>query len=158
PTDEMEEKLAAGLSKGQIAEFIEDDKVHSREMIGEITLAPVAGLGLEPVDEIDDIVEAAAGAGADAASGNGDGQMGLAGAGPTDQDGIALLGDKAATSKILDQRLVDRRAVELEVVDILGKRQLGDGELVFDRARLLLADFGFEQVADDTRRLVLTFD
>jgi hypothetical protein len=34
----------------------------------------------------------------------------------------------------------DRRTVELEVVEVLGERQFGDGELVFDRARLLLVD------------------
>ena len=43
--------------------------------------AAIAALGLEPVDEIDDIVEPAAGAGADAASRNGDGEMRLAGSG-----------------------------------------------------------------------------
>lgn len=60
------------------------------------------------------------------------GQMGLAGAGTADQDGVALLGDEAAAGEIIDERLVDRRAVELEVDEILGQRQLGDGELVLD--------------------------
>src|SRR5246500_1624205 len=41
---------------------------------------------------------------------------------------------------------------------VLGKRQLGDGELVFDRARLLLVDLGGEQVADDALRFMLAFD
>jgi hypothetical protein len=51
-----------------------------------------------------------------------------------------LLGNEAAAGEIVDERLVDRRAVELEVGDILGKRQPGDRELVFDRSRLLLVD------------------
>ena len=41
-------------------------------------------------------------------------------------------------------------------VDILGQRQLGDGDLVSDRPRLLLVDLGREQIADDALRLVLT--
>jgi hypothetical protein len=49
------------------------------------------------------------------------------------------------------------RAVELEAVKILGERQLGDRELVFDRARLLLVDLSGEQVGDDALRLVLAF-
>src|SRR5215468_1354738 len=49
-------------------------------------------------------------------------------------------------------------ALELEVVEVLGERQLGDGERVFDRARLLLVDLGGEQVADDALRLMLAFD
>src|ERR1700690_2188334 len=109
-------------------------------MVGKPALAAVAGLGLEPVNEIDHVVEPPADTGPDAASGDGDSQMGLAGAGTADQDGIALLGDKVTTGKLVDQRLVDRRALELEVVEVLGERQLGDGELVLDRARLLLVD------------------
>src|SRR5258708_39764614 len=106
------------------------------------TLSSVAGLGLERVGEIDHVVESAASAAGDAASGDGDGQMGLAGAGSADQHGIALLGDKVPAGKVVDECLVDRRALELEVVEVLGERQLGDGELVFYRARLLLVDLG----------------
>ena len=58
--------------------------------------------------------------------------MGLAGAGTADQNSIALLGDEAASGEIIDQRLVDGCALELEVVEVLGKRQFGDGELVLD--------------------------
>ena len=81
PADEMEEELAAGLGEGQIAEFVENDEVHAGEMIGDPALPTVAGLGFEPIDEIDDIVEPATGAGADAASRDGDGEMRLAGSG-----------------------------------------------------------------------------
>src|ERR1700704_6070150 len=42
--------------------------------------------------------------------------------------------------------------------DVLGERQLGDGELVLDRARLLLVDLSIEQITDDALRLVLAFD
>jgi hypothetical protein len=46
----------------------------------------------------------------------------------------------------------------VEVVEVLGERQLGDGELVLDRARLLLADLGVEQITDDALGLMLAFD
>src|SRR6202047_1244638 len=95
PADEVEQELAAGLSERQVAEFVEDDEVHSGQMLGNTTLPSVAGLDLEAVDEVDYVVEAAASAGSDAASGNGDGQMGLAGTGTADQNGIALLGEEA---------------------------------------------------------------
>src|SRR5258705_13205058 len=127
-------------------------------MLGNTTLPSVAGFDLQAVDEVDHIVEATASAGSDAASGNGDGQMGLSGAGTADQHGIALLGDEAAAGEIIDQRLVDGRALELEVIEILGKRQFGDGELVLDRAGLLLIDLGVEQVADNALGFVLTLD
>ena len=84
--------------------------------------------------------------------------MGLAGARAADQDDVALLSDEAAASEIIDERLIDRRAVELEVGDILGKRQLGNGELVFDRHGLLLVDLGVEQVSDNALRFVLALD
>src|SRR3954454_20441389 len=127
-------------------------------MIGEPALPSIAGLGLEPVDEVDHVVEPAAGAGSNAASSNRDGKMRLAGAGPTDEHGVALLGDEAAAGEVVDECLVDRRALELEVVEVLGERKLGDGELVSDGPRLLLADLSIEQIADDALWLMLAFD
>ena len=84
------------MSERQIAEFVENDEVHSSELIGDPTLPSVTGLDLEPIDEIDHVIESATGAGSDAASGDGNGQMGLAGAGPADQHGVAPLGDESA--------------------------------------------------------------
>src|SRR5262245_21806887 len=113
-------------------------------MFSESALPSVAGLDLEAVDEIDHVVEAATSAGPDAAPSNGDGEMGFAAPCSADQHDVALLSDEAAAGEIVDERLVDRRSVELEVGDVLGKRQLGDGELVLDRSRLLLVDLGVE--------------
>ena len=110
PADEVEQKLATGLGEREIAEFVEDDEVHACQMFGEPALASIAGLDLEPVDQIDDVVEATAGAAADAASRNGDGQMGLAGTGAADQNGIALLGKEGTAGKIAHKCLVDRCA------------------------------------------------
>src|SRR5882672_1919740 len=127
-------------------------------MLGDTTLASVAGLDLQAVDEVDHVVEAAAGTGSDAASGDGYGQMGLAGTGAADQHGVALLGDEAAAGEVIDQRLVDGCPLELEVVEVLGKRQFCDGELVLDRAGLLLVDLGVKQVTDNALGFVLTLD
>jgi hypothetical protein len=118
-------------------------------VLSEPALTSVAGLDLEAIDEVDHVIEAAAGAGSDAASGDCDGKMRLAGACSADQHDVALLSDEAAGGEIVDERLVDRRAVELEVGDVFGKRQLCDGELILDRTSLLLVDLGIEQVADD---------
>jgi hypothetical protein len=84
----VEQELAAGLGERQIAKLIEDDEVHAGQMIGKPSLPRVASFGLEPVDEIDHVVEPAAGAGSNAASGDGDRQVGLAGAGSTDQHAL----------------------------------------------------------------------
>jgi hypothetical protein len=50
-------------------EFVENDETHAGQVIGEPPRAAIASLGFRPIDEIDDVVEPAAGAGADAASG-----------------------------------------------------------------------------------------
>jgi hypothetical protein len=121
--------------------------------VGEPPLPAGAGFALQPIDEIDDGVEAAPGAAADAGAGNRYGQMRLAGAASADQHSVALFGEKGAARQIADQRLVDRCAGEVEFVDVFGQRQLGDGQLILDRARLLLGDLGAEQIADDPRRL-----
>jgi hypothetical protein len=72
--------------------------------------------------------------GQDAASGDCNSQMRLAGAGPPDQHDVALLGDESAAGKLVDKGFVNRRARELEVVEVLGEWQLSDGELLLDRA------------------------
>jgi len=84
--------------------------------------------------------------------------MALAGAGAADEHGVARLGEKGTASEVADQPLVDRRAGGVEVVDILGQRQFGDGQLIPDRARPLLGDLGGEQIAEDARRLVSALD
>ena len=43
--------------------------------------------------------------------------------GAADQHGVALLGDEAAAGEVIDQRLVDRCALEQEVLKILGERK-----------------------------------
>jgi len=81
--------------------------------------------------------------------------MRLAGSCTADQHDVALLNDEAAAREIADERLVDRRILEDEVVDVLGERQFGDGELIADGARLLLGDLGLQEVADEALWLVL---
>src|SRR5262249_62363472 len=137
---------------------VEDDEVHAGEGIGEPALPRVTSFGLEPVDEINHVVEPAAAASSNATSGDGDRQVGFAGAGSTDQHGIALLGEESAAGEVAYRRLIDRRAVELEVVEVLGERQLGDGELVLDRTCLLLVDLGGEQIADNALGFLLALD
>src|SRR5271166_6697180 len=122
PADEVEEKLAAGLGERQVAELVEDDEVHAGESIGDAALAPGARLGLKLVDKIDGGEEAPAPPGADAASRNGDHCVRLAGAGSADEHGVALLGDEAAAGEIANERLVDRRVLEHEVVEVFGEK------------------------------------
>ena len=119
---------------------------HPRQVLGKPTLVAVAGLGLKTVDGVDDVIEPTTGTGSNATAGNGDGKVGFAGAGAADEHGIALLGDEATAGEVDDEGLVDRRTIKVEVIEVLGKRQLGDGELVFVRAGLLLVDFGVEQI------------
>jgi len=79
--DEMEKKLAASLSEGQIAEFIKDDKIETCQVIGETALAAGTGFGFQSVDQIDDIVEAAARTTTNTGPSDGNGEMAFAGAG-----------------------------------------------------------------------------
>jgi len=78
-------------------------------------LPSIAGLDLQAVDEVDHVCRSGRGR-----------QIGcsflaiamaicvFAGAGTADQDGVTLLGDEAAAGEIIDQRLVDGCAFELE--------------------------------------------
>src|SRR5690606_33772353 len=94
---------AASLGEGKIAEFVEHDEVEPGEVVGDASLLACAVLGFEPVDQIDDVEEAAAGATADECAGDRDGQMRLAGSGAADEDGVALIGDEGAGGEIADK-------------------------------------------------------
>jgi hypothetical protein len=131
PADEMEQQLAAGLGHGQIAEFIEDYEVEAAKPAIQSHLAPSQPFGFEMFDQIDDIEEAAACTVADAGTGDGDGEMGLAGFGAANEDGVTLMSQEVAAGKVTHQGLVDRRAVEGEVLDLIGQWQFGDRHLVF---------------------------
>src|SRR4051812_26151269 len=74
--DQVEQELPAGLGEGQIAELVQHDEVHAREVIGDAALASGAALCLESVDEVDDVEEASAGAVADAGARDRDREVG----------------------------------------------------------------------------------
>ena len=69
PADQVEEELAAGLGEGKVAKFVEHDEVEPGEVIGDASLLSGAMFGLEPVDQINDIEEAATRAAADEGAG-----------------------------------------------------------------------------------------
>jgi hypothetical protein len=65
---------------------------------------------------------------------------------------VELLGNEGAAGEAAHQIRIDRRVLEHKAVDINGDGQLGDGELVSDRTRLLLRYLGPEQIADQLLR------
>src|SRR5512147_979836 len=62
-----------------------------------------------------------------------------------DEYGVALAREEAAGMEVTDQRFVDRRAGEAEVLNGLGQRQSGGAHLVADRSRPLLGHLGLQQ-------------
>src|SRR3546814_2591097 len=56
--DEMEQQLPASAGERQIAQFVEDQEVEPRQMLGELSGAALVNLHLEPVYKIGRVVEA----------------------------------------------------------------------------------------------------
>jgi hypothetical protein len=131
--DQVEQQLSTGLGERQIAQLIQHDEVHPAQIFGHPSLTTGASLGLEFVDQFDDVEEPAPLAIADEGSRHRNGQMRLAGTAPADQHDVALMREKVAAPEMAHQGFVDRRVVELEVVDVLGQRSFGDRDLVADR-------------------------
>ena len=128
----MEQQLPAGLGEGEIAEFVEDQEVEAGYQLGHAALTVGAGFGVELVHQIHGVEEAAPFTGPDTGPRDGDGEMRLSGSRTADQDEVALVIKEVSGGQITDQGLVDLRCVEVELVDLLGMRQLGDGHLVLD--------------------------
>ncbi len=156
--DQMEQELSACLGEWQVSQLIEDQEIETGDQIGGPALPVCARLGIQLVDQIDDIEEPSPGSVADTSPDDADGQMGFAGSGSPDQDQTALMIQEVPAGQAPDERFVDGRRFEVEFVQFLGQGELGDRHLVFDRTGLLLADLGIQQVADDLLRVVLTLD
>src|SRR5690554_3489076 len=89
--DQMEQELSAGLSEGQITQFIQDDEVEAHQMFGQPSSATGAGLRFQLVDQVHDVEEAAPSSIADNCTSDCNGDVGLAGACPADQHHVALV-------------------------------------------------------------------
>jgi hypothetical protein len=72
------------------------------------------------------------------------GEKSLTRAGSTNQDAVALLSEKVSLSEIAHKALADWCAFELEVAEVLCQGELGDPDLIFDRACRFFADFSFQ--------------
>ncbi len=153
--DQVEQQLPARLRERQVAKLVEHHEIDAAEMVSEPPLAACTRLRLEPVHQIDHGVEPPARPVADARPRDGDGQMRLARPGAAHQHHVALLREEVPARQVAHQRLVDRRAVEPELLHILRQRQLGQRDLVLDRPRLLFGDLGRDEITDHPLRLVL---
>jgi hypothetical protein len=91
----MKQQLAAGLCKGQVTEFIQNQQVDAAECVGGPALPAQLDLRFQLVDEVDGIEEACLPAGADAMASDTDGDVGLPGSSAANKDNIALLSRKA---------------------------------------------------------------
>ena len=90
----MEEELAARLGKWEIAQFVHDYEVEPGDEVGQSSLLTATCLRLEPIDEVDNVEEAASCSVADQGTCKRDGQVGLPRAGSADQNDIVLLGEE----------------------------------------------------------------
>ncbi len=138
--------------------IVEDDEVETVEVVGRPPLLAAARFRFQSIDQIDDIEEAPACSVADQCTGNCNGEMALSGSRAADENDVALIGDEGAGSQFPHQGFIDRCIGEVEIVDVLCERQLGDAELVANGAGLLLGDLRLQKVADDARRFMLPFD
>ncbi len=119
-----------------VTELVEHDEVHAAEIVGQPPWRPARVSASSLLTRSTTLKKRPRAPAWIMRAGDGDGQMGLAGLGVADQHGIALMGEEVAGGEVAYQGLVDRGVVEHEVVDVLGERQLGDGDLVLDRASL----------------------
>ncbi|ESW78072.1 hypothetical protein X773_22060 [Mesorhizobium sp. LSJC285A00] len=138
PAEEMEEKLPAGLREGKIAEFVEDDEVEAGEVVSDTSLLAVSVLRLEPVNENDVEkrpreplwIKARAMAIA---------RCDLPVPVPPMSTALRWSATKVPLASSRTRASLTGVSEKSKILDLLGERQLGYGQLVFDGARLLPA-------------------
>ena len=150
----MEQQLSAGLAERQIAEFVDDDEIVAQQVLGEPAAASGGLFLLELIDQIDEVEEASPGAGTNDRRGHGDAKMGFAGAGPADEDGIALGVEEDAGGELTNLPFIDRRIGEDECVNIFENREFGAADAIADRAGLPVGAFGPDQAGDERIDLI----
>src|SRR3954466_11623562 len=119
----MEQQLTLGA--GQIPHLVPHDEIDGGELVGEPTRPSGAGLGLQPVYQVDEVEEAGAGTTTHAVGGDRDADVRLAGARPADTNSVALGFQEAAVMKVAYQDLVDRAGGKVDPGQGPGQRQLG---------------------------------
>src|SRR3546814_20327895 len=110
----MEQQLPASAGEREIAQFVEDQEVEPRQMLGELSGAALVNLHLEPVYKIGRVVEANASTGADATARDSDPQLRFSRTRPTAEHDIALVGEESPGGEAADTRPDARGVAELE--------------------------------------------
>ena len=109
---------------------------------------------LELIDQIDEVEEASPGAGADDGRSDGDAEMGFAGAGAADEDGVALGVQEGAGGEFANLPLIDRRVGEDEAVEVFEDRELGPADAIADRSGLPMRALGSDQAGNERIDLI----
>lgn len=109
---------------------------------------------LQLIDQIDEVEEASPGACADHRRGDGDAEMGFAGAGATDEDGVALGVEEGAGGEFAHLALIDRRIAKDKSVEVFENRELGPTDTIADRSRLPVRALGADQAGDERINLI----
>src|SRR4051794_1736626 len=152
--DQMEQQLAAGLAERQITKLIDDNEIVAQQLLGQTATASGSLLLLELVDQIDEIEEAAPGAGADNGCGHCDAEMGLAGAGSADEDGVALGIKESAGGEFAYLAFIDWCIGKDEAVEILEHRELRTTDAIADGAGLPVGALGPDQAGNEGIELI----
>ena len=143
------------LGERQIAELVEHEEIDPREPVGDAALTAELGFRLELVDQVDDIEVARLAPPRMQLRAMPMARWLLPEPVPPISTTLRWCSRKRAAGQILHQLGVDRRALEDELLDLLGQRQLGNAHLVADRAGMLLGDLRLEQRAEDALERVL---
>ena len=99
----MEQELSACLGEWQVAQLVEDQEIETGDQIGGPALPVGARLGIQFVDQIDNIKEPSPCPVADTGPDDADSQMGFAGAGAKPDDIRRRHGISSATFYIYGQ-------------------------------------------------------
>src|SRR5438477_6508948 len=150
----MEQQLAARLAEWQIAKLVDDDEVIAQQLLGKASTSASGLLLFELIDQIDQIEEAPPGPGADDRRGDTDTEMGLAGAGSADEDGVAPVVEESAGCQLTDFALIDRCVGKDKAVEVFQHRELGAADAIADGPGLPVSALRPDQAGEERIELL----
>ncbi|EWS52743.1 hypothetical protein X551_04467 [Methylibium sp. T29] len=152
---QVEQQRSTGLAERQVAQLVQDDRVHAHEVRRNPPGLAFSLLPLQRIDQIDGRVEPhPLAVPRDAGHAQCRAQMSLARTRPADEHRVVRRFGERQIGQLVDQRAIDLGGLEVEARQVAVRGEASGTHLVAHRAHRPVGALGLQQVLDQPARAV----